>query len=229
MGRPIEAQRLGGGVPVDGKGRAGQGRGAQRAFVHAGAGVGKASCVAAEHLDIGHQVVAEGHRLGGLQVGEARHQGVGVLPGLGQQGPLQDLELLDRAVASVAHPQAHVQRHLVIARAGGVQPSRGRADQFGQALFDIEVDVLELIPKGEGPGDHLGLDCGKALLYSRRVRSRDHALIRQHGGVGAGSGEVLGPQPLVEADRDIDRLHQVRGRGRETAAPHRVPSLGRGR
>ena len=51
-------------VPVDREGRAGERRGAQRALVQPRAGVAEAAAVAAEHLDIGQQMVAEGHRLG---------------------------------------------------------------------------------------------------------------------------------------------------------------------
>ena len=50
-----------------------------------------------QHLDIGHQMVAEGHRLGRLQMGEARHQRVGDSTGLGHQRPLQLGDLADRA------------------------------------------------------------------------------------------------------------------------------------
>src|SRR3546814_4436253 len=45
-----------------GKARPGQRRRAQRAFVEAGAGVGEAAAVAADHLMIGHEVMAERHR-----------------------------------------------------------------------------------------------------------------------------------------------------------------------
>ena len=71
--RPVEAERGGGHLPVDGKRRAGERRRAQRRFVQAAPGVGEAPPVAAQHLDIGEHVVAEGDRLAVLQMGEARH------------------------------------------------------------------------------------------------------------------------------------------------------------
>jgi hypothetical protein len=45
--------------------------------------------VAAEHFDIGEQMMAEGDRLGRLQMGEARHDGAGVRRRLVDQGLLQ--------------------------------------------------------------------------------------------------------------------------------------------
>ncbi len=51
----------------------------ERAFVQPGAGIGEAAAVAPEHLDVGQQMVAEGDRLGRLQMGEARHHERGVL------------------------------------------------------------------------------------------------------------------------------------------------------
>src|SRR5262249_45062573 len=54
---------------------AGERGGAERTFVEALPRVGEAAAVARRHLDIGEQMVPEGHRLGGLQVGEARHHG----------------------------------------------------------------------------------------------------------------------------------------------------------
>jgi hypothetical protein len=72
-------------VPVDRKGRAGQRRRAQRIFVHPLPGIGEAAAVAREHLDIGQHVMAEGDRLRGLQMGEARHDGCGMRFGLFRQ------------------------------------------------------------------------------------------------------------------------------------------------
>jgi hypothetical protein len=72
--RPVEAQVRGRRMAIDGEGRSGQGRGAQRVLVHPLARIGEAAGVAPEHLDIGHQMMTEGHRLGGLQMGEAGHE-----------------------------------------------------------------------------------------------------------------------------------------------------------
>src|ERR1700761_424964 len=47
---------------------------ASRAFIEPGAGVAQPAAVAAQHLDVGHQVMTEGHGLRGLQMGEARHR-----------------------------------------------------------------------------------------------------------------------------------------------------------
>ena len=73
--RLAEAERLGRHVAVDRKAGAGQRCRTERRFVHALDRVADARKVAAEHLDIGHAVMAEGDRLRRLQVGEARHDG----------------------------------------------------------------------------------------------------------------------------------------------------------
>ena len=118
---------------VDREGGAGQRGGAERALVHAAPARRRTGRVAAEHLDIGHQVMAEGHRLGRLQVGEARHHGRRDAPRLGDQRALQGRAAgASSRVERVAHPQPEVERDLVVARARGVQPPGRRADQLGQ-------------------------------------------------------------------------------------------------
>jgi hypothetical protein len=52
----------------------------------------KPACVAGEHLDIGHHVMAPGHRLGGLQMGEAGHHPIRPGLGLAQQRANQRLQ-----------------------------------------------------------------------------------------------------------------------------------------
>ena len=41
------------------------------------------------------------------------------------------------------HPQPEIGRDLIVARARGVQPAGGRADQFGQPALDVHMDVFE--------------------------------------------------------------------------------------
>ena len=53
------------------------------------AGVGKAPAVAADHLHIGQQVMAESNRLGDLQMGKARHYRGGMLKRLFRQCQLE--------------------------------------------------------------------------------------------------------------------------------------------
>ena len=76
--RPVEAERLRGHVAVERKRGAGKRRGAERRFVQPLARVGKPAAVARRHLDIGEQMMAEGHRLRRLQMGEAGHHRAGM-------------------------------------------------------------------------------------------------------------------------------------------------------
>ena len=78
---------VGDSVPIDRERGAGKGRGAERRFVHPGAGVGEAAAVAPEHLHIGEEMVAERHGLGGLKMGEARHHRIGMREGFFGQAP----------------------------------------------------------------------------------------------------------------------------------------------
>ena len=71
---------------------------------------------------------------------------------------------------AVAHPQAEIGRHLVVARARGVQAAGGFADDFLEAGLDVHVDVfergLELEPAGLDLSAHAvqpGLDGGAVL------------------------------------------------------------------
>ena len=128
---------------------AGERAGAERRLVQPLARVGKAGAVARRHLDIGQQVMAEGHRLRGLQMGQAGHHRAGVLQRLLGQRPLEGGERRIERVDLIAHPQAEIGRHLVVARARGVQPPGGGADQFGKPALHVHVDVFQRALEGE--------------------------------------------------------------------------------
>ena len=53
-----------------------------------------------EHLDIGHAVMAEGHRLRRLQMGEAGHDGRGMLLGAVEERCDQPLQRLRRRAST---------------------------------------------------------------------------------------------------------------------------------
>jgi len=87
--------------------------------------------------------MAEGHRLRGLHMREARHHRCGVLECfLGERDLVGGERGIER-VDGVAHPQPEVGRNLVVARARRVQPSRRRADHVGEPALDIHMNVLE--------------------------------------------------------------------------------------
>ena len=67
------------------------------------------------------------------------------------------------------------------------------------------------------------LDALRRLVDGGDLLLGDQAGLAQHGGVGARTGQVLGGQAPVDADGDVDRLHQGVGSAGETAAPHRLP------
>ena len=112
-------------------------------FVEPLARIGKAAAVARRHLDIGQQMMAEGHRLRGLQMGKAGHHRAGMLERLVGERALVGRERGIDRVDCVAHPEAEIGRHLIIARARGMQPSGRRADHVGQPALDIHMNVFE--------------------------------------------------------------------------------------
>ena len=153
--RPVEAERLGAHVAVERKRSAGQRAGAERRLVEPFARVGEPPAVARGHLDIGKQVMAEGHRLRGLQMRETRHHRAGVFERLLDQSLLQTGKRAIERVDGVAHPQPEIGRHLVVTRARGVQPPRRRPDQRGEPRLDVHVDVFQRPLEAEFSGLHL--------------------------------------------------------------------------
>ena len=143
-GRFAEAECGGSHVPVDRIAGAGECCSADRRFVQVLDGMAHARAIAAEHFDICHAVMAEGYRLGGLEVREARHDRVGVLLGAIEESGDEAGQCRFRPGKLFLHPEAEVERDLVVARTGGVQPAGGRTDQRRQPRLDVHVNVFEL-------------------------------------------------------------------------------------
>jgi hypothetical protein len=101
-------------------------------------------------------MMPEGHRLGGLQMGEARHRVGGVLRGAFGQRPHEVAELAVQPIDGIAHPEAKIGGDLVVAAAPGVQALAGLADPLGEPRLDIHVNILQHGGEIEGAGLDLG-------------------------------------------------------------------------
>ena len=208
---------------VDRKRGAGERRRPQRALVAAPAGIGEAAAVARRHLHIGEEMVPEGDRLGGLEMGEARHHRVGMGERLfGERalvGGKAGIELVD----GIAHPQAEVGRDLVVARARRVQApgrpapisSASRASTFMWMSSSARL-------KAKPAAFDFRQDGVQAVNDPSRILRRNDALLREHFGVGAACRNVLAKQLAVDIDRGVYVRHDGVGFGAETAAPHLV-------
>ncbi len=87
--------------------------------------------------------MAERHGLRGLQMGEAGHDGAGMLQCPLHQRVLERGECGIQLVDDVADIEAEIGRDLVVARARGVQAPGGRPDQFAKPALDVHMDVFE--------------------------------------------------------------------------------------
>ena len=139
----LEAERLRGHVAIDRESGAGERRGAERRLVRPLARIREPATVARSHLHIGQQVVAEGHRLGDLQMGKARHHGSGMLQRLLRERALISAQGLVDGIDRFPDPKPEIGRDLIVARARSVQPPRRRADQLGEPALHVHMDVFE--------------------------------------------------------------------------------------
>ena len=164
-------------------------------------------------------MMAERHRLRDLQMGEAGHHCLGMFVGAFDQHALQCSDRIDRFVAGIANPQAGVGRDLIVARSGGVQPSRRFADQLAQAMLHRHVDVLEVDALGNAVTLIFSRDLVQPFEHCGRVGLRNDALFAEHRRMRLGRGYILAPQALVEADRSVDARHQRVRSAPEPATP----------
>ena len=140
----FETQQFGGDFALNRIGRTGKGGSAERHTVDAFATVCHAFEIASEHFDVGEHVVSEADRLGDLQMGEAWHDGFGVLLCQIDQSRLQASNQVLNDGNLVAQPQADIGGDLVVAAASGVQAFAGVADFVGKAAFDVHVDIFQI-------------------------------------------------------------------------------------
>ena len=215
----VEAQGLGGHEAVDGIGGARQGAAAQGTLVEPGGTVLQALHVSFEHGAVGHEMLCKGDGLGSLEVGIAGHDRRLILLCLTAEHllQLQDLRRDDADLGADVHTE--VQRHLVVAAAGGVQSLARLADPCRQQRFHIHVDILVVGRKFHLARLDVREDVRKALDDGLRILPGDDAARTQHLGVGHGAGDILLVEPLVEVDGGIEVVDQFIGLLLKPSAP----------
>ena len=114
--RYVKAQRFCGRGAVDWKRRASERRCAKRRLVQPRSAVGIPAAVALCHLVIGHQMMAQSHRLRDLQMGDTRDDTIGMFRCALNKCRLKcrksDIDTVDGA----AHPKPEIGCNLIVPR-----------------------------------------------------------------------------------------------------------------
>ncbi len=159
------------------------------------------------------------HRLGGLQMGKTRHDGVSFALGQVQQTFLQARQLFGNSVDFIAQIQANIGGHLIIARASGVQLFTRDADAASQFRLDVHVHVFKAHRPGKVARDYLGANGFKAINNLLAFCVGQHADFRQHGGVRDGAVNVVMVEAIIKTNRGGKTLDKGIGRFRKAATP----------
>ena len=137
------------------------------------------------------------------------------------QGRLKRAQLSEQFRAFVAQPQAHIQRHLIIARPAGVEFGAG-SNPPGQLGFDVHVDIFQLRFPAKLSCRNFRSDVFQAAQDSAQFRGAEDAYLAQHRCMGARAGDVLTPKPPIERDRFGEpRNFRSRTAGKASAARDR--------
>ncbi len=220
----LEAELLGNPLPIDRIAGAGERSAAQGQAVDPTPAIAEAFGVAGQHRFVGEQVMAEGHRLGNLQVGQARHdRGSVLLREVDERDPKR-AQAHDQCIDGTAQPQPRVGRDLVVARARRVQPLAGITGELRQPHLDVHVHVFERALPDEFAALDLALYLLQATLDGGEIGGGEDAGGREHARMRKRSGNVDGGQAAVGVDRCVKALHAL---GHRFAEAPRPGALGR--
>ena len=110
---------------------------------------------------------------------------------------------IERAPRLLAHVQAQVERHLVVARSGGMQHAGRLAERAGEPRLDGHVHVLF-----RGQRLRVGIpQLHQLAADGERGLPRDDSAAREHGEVREAAGQVLAQELPVERKRAGEGEH----------------------
>ena len=162
-----------------------------------------------EHFKISAHMMSQGHRLRLLQMGKARHVGIQVLIHDLQDG-LQKLSHQSvRLFYFLPGVKLHVQGHLVIAAAPGVQLLARLADAFDQHRLHEAVNILIFLRDCKGSLLHVPENAFQAADDGLLLLPGQDPLLLQHGHVGNAARDILTVKSLVKRDGSVKRVDQL--------------------
>ena len=205
---PLEAQLAGDGGAVQLPVEPGQGAGAQRHLSRARAHCLKPGGVAAQHPEIGKQVVGQVDRLGALQVRVAGHRPPGVGVGELAEPSHQLADQLDRALGTLADVEGDVGRDLIVARAPRVQLAADRAGDLGDPALDRHVDVFVVGLERKAILAELEGDLVESRVQGVELAVVEHAGEEQGARVRLRLAHVLRPETPIEPDRRVQPVKE---------------------
>ena len=149
-------------------------------------------------------MVTEGDRLRSLQVRIAGHDGIGVLRRLARD----DLDQLHDEFFDVDdlffEVELHVERHLIVTAARGMQALAVVADALRQLALDEGMDILRLHIKGQCAAFDIGEDVFQTLDDLLGALLRDDAASAEHGRMGDAALDILAVHTAVKADGAVE-------------------------
>ena len=208
LGHRREAELLGNEAAVGVEVHACQGAGAQWQLARHLEHEGEAARVAVELPEPGQQVVRQIHGLRALKVRVAGHGPVEVARGEVEHHVHQVEQSAPVTVSVCAHEQRDIGGHLVVARACRVELAAHRPGDLGKAPLDRHVDVLVVGMDLEAVVLDLLQHLRQASLDGLQIVGRDDLLARQHARVRERLLDVVRREPVVEADRGVERAEQ---------------------
>ena len=164
-------------------------------------------------------MVCKKHRLRPLQVRIAGHDHVEIFFGRLGQLSAQRLQSADDELDLVAQKKPHVERHLIVAAARGVEFAAGRTDQLGQASFDIHMNIFVRLRKLELAAVYLALDRLQAADNLPRITGWNDALLGEHFRVRNTAHDVMAVKPRIDRNRRRKSFDRIRRRSGEASAP----------
>ena len=125
-------------------------------------------------------------------------------------------------------PEPHVHGDLVVPGPPGVDLAAHRPDLLGEPALDVQVDVFELDPVGEGAVLELDAHLGEPSEEGLQLRFREDAALGEGAGPRLAPLDVVGPEPVVEGQGGREGHRRGGGALSEATAPEGIRSRHRG-